>query len=278
MKKKLFLYCTIALLWSIFSFASYARVDMLQVRSEAMDKNVPVVAVLPDNYETTVLKKYPVVYLLHGYGNMPDQWITVTKPNLEELATRLQMIFVCPHGNNSWYWDSPVDPTFRYETFVSKELIHDIDHRYRTIDNRNGRAVTGYSMGGHGALWLAINHQDVFGAAGSMSGGVDIRPFPDNWEMKARLGEYAENKARWDAYTVINKLDALQSGSLALIIDCGYDDFFLQVNRNLHDEMLKRKIDHDFILRPGAHTHEYWNNSIDFQLLFFSKFFNKNKK
>ena len=74
----------------------------------------------------------------------------------------------------SWYWNSPVDPKSQYETFISDELIKAIDSKYKTIKNRTGRAITGLSMGGHGALYLAIKHQDVFGAAGSMSGGVDI--------------------------------------------------------------------------------------------------------
>lgn len=59
-----------------------------------------------------------------------------------------------------------------------------------------------------------------------MSGGLDIRPFPDSWNMKARLGEYASNKEVWDNHTVINQLDRLKDGSLAIIIDCGADDFF----------------------------------------------------
>ena len=80
-------------------------------------------------------------------------------------------------------------------------------------------------MGGHGALYLAIKHQDVFGAAGVMSGGVDIRPFPDNWDMAKRLGAYSEQPERWEKNTVINMLYLLRPGSLSLIIDCGQKIF-----------------------------------------------------
>ena len=135
----------------------------------------------------------------------------------------------------------------------------------------------GLSMGGHGGMWLSIRHQDIFGGGGSMSGGLDIRPFPDSWNMKARLGEYASNKEVWDNHTVINQLDRLKDGSLAIIIDCGADDFFLQVNKAAHEALLKRGIGHDFIIRPGAHNPRYWNNAIDYQVLFFKKFFNKSK-
>ena len=108
-----------------------------------------------------------------------------------------------------------------------------------------------------------------------MSGGVDIRPFPDSWEMKDQLGEYKENVAVWDAHTVVNQLDKLSDGDLALIIDCGEDDFFLKVNQDLHCRLLEKKIGHDFITRPGAHTGQYWNNSIDYHILFFDKYFHR---
>ncbi len=130
-------------------------------------------------------------------------------------------------------------------------------------------------MGGHGAMWNAIRHKDVFGAAGTTSGGMDIRPFPQNWEMAKQLGEFAANKKVWDEYTVINQIDKIENGDLAIIIDCGEADFFLNVNKDLHNRLLARKINHDFVTRPGGHTGKYWNNSIDYQILFFDKFFKK---
>ena len=104
---------------------------------------------------------------------------------------------------------------------------------------------------------------------------MDIRPFPQNWKMSKQLGEFAANKASWDAHTVVNQLDKIENGDLALIIDCGEADFFLEVNKDLHNRLLARKIDHDFITRPGGHTGTYWNNSIDYHVLFFDKFFKK---
>ena len=130
-------------------------------------------------------------------------------------------------------------------------------------------------MGGHGALWLAIRHKDVFGAGGSTSGGVDIRPFPKNWEMSKQLGEYETDSALWDQHTVITQIDKITDGDLALIIDCGEKDFFLEGNKALHKVLLEKNISHDFITRPGAHNGQYWNNSIDYQILFFDKFFKK---
>ncbi len=183
------------------------------------------------------------------------------------------MIIVCPDGQNSWYWDSPVDPSMRFETFVSKELVQFMDQKYKTIPSPAGRAVTGLSMGGHGGLWLGIRHQDVFGACGSMSGGVDIRPFPDNWDMKKRLGLYAEQPENWEKYTVINQLHRIQPGKLQMLIDVGTGDFFYGVNKALHEKLLYLNIPHDYTERPGVHNGAYWKNAIDYQLLYFSKFF-----
>lgn len=256
--------------------AQAAVVDTVMVKSRAMNKEIKVVFVVPDAAAQGSMN-CPAVYLLHGFGGDARAWLRL-KPELVQEADRLGMIFVCPDGQKSWYWDSPLNKDVRFETFVSKELITYTDRNYPTVARKQARAVTGLSMGGHGALWLSFRHKDVFGAAGSMSGGVDIRPFPNNWEMKAQLGEEKDNQARWDAYTVINQVDKIANGDLALTIDCGVDDFFYDVNVALHNKLLEKKIDHDFTTRPGAHTGEYWNNSIDYHLLFFKKYFAGEKK
>ncbi|WP_302457916.1 alpha/beta hydrolase family protein [Mediterranea massiliensis] len=253
-----------------------AQVDTVMVESRAMNKGVKVVYVVPDKALGGRAQACPVIYLLHGYGGEAKSWITI-KPELPRIADEKGIIFVCPDGKNSWYWDSPLNPAYRYETFVSSELIEYTDRHYRTVASRQGRAITGLSMGGHGALWNAFRHKDVFGAAGSTSGGVDIRPFPQNWEMSRQLGEFAANKKRWDEHTVINQIDKIQNGDLAIIFDCGESDFFLEVNKDLHKRLLGRGIDHDFITRPGVHNSAYWNNSIDYQILFFEKFFSNHK-
>ena len=255
-------------------------VDTVEVRSKKMNRDIPCVVITPDRM--TGGFRCPVLYLLHGYSakgyrDSHKVWVDNIKTELPRIADRYGMIIVCPNGENSWYWDSPKDKNSRFETFISKELIKYVDDHYYTVADRDGRAITGSSMGGHGALWLAIRHQDVFGAAGSMSGGVDIRSFPDKWNIHSLLGDRAKNKKVWDKHMVISQLNKLKNGNLALIIDCGCDDFFLSVNSDLHRRLLEQKIDHDYIIRPGGHTWSYWNNSIDYQILFFSNFFCKNR-
>ena len=173
-------------------------------------------------------------------------------------------------GYDSWYFDSKVTPEYQYETFVTKELIEYVDTNFKTIRKREGRAVTGLSMGGHGALFLAFRHQDVYGSAGSMSGGVDIRPFPEKWGISKRLGTIEENPQAWEENTVINLTHLLKPDSLNLIIDCGTGDFFYEVNCNLHKKLLDQGIPHDFISRPGVHNWPYWSNSIKYQIVFFN--------
>jgi len=269
-------YIVLVLPTFIFAQAIHAAVvDTVNTTSASMKKTIKAVVILPDDYGGA--QALPVVYLLHGYSGNYADWIMKAK-GFEKAADLYQVIIVCPDGNNSWYWDSPVDSNFRYETYVSKELVSWIDSKYKTIKNRKGRAITGLSMGGHGALFLALKHQDVFGAAGSMSGGVDIRPFPNNWDMALRLGKYADHPQNWEQNTVINMLNLLQPNSLALIIDCGTEDFFFKVNENLHEQLLYRNIPHDYITRPGAHNWNYWINAIQFQLLFMSNYFKSQTK
>lgn len=260
------------------SFVSAASVDTLSVRSASMKKEIRVIVIAPDGAKTKTAAKtaYPVLYLLHGYSGDAGNWPSL-KPELRQMVERDSIVVVCPDGKNSWYWDSPNDPSVRYETFMSKELPDYIDAHYRTRADRSGRAISGLSMGGHGAMWTALRHKDRFGAAGSTSGGLDIRPFPDNWEMKTALGEKAANPERWETHTAINQIDSIANGDLALIFDCGFDDFFLQVNQEFHNKLMERKIDHDFIVRPGGHNVPYWNNAIDYQWLFFKKFFDRAK-
>ncbi|MGL5937381.1 MAG: alpha/beta hydrolase [Phocaeicola sp.] len=249
-----------------------AKVDTLQVHSLSMNREVTVLTITPN--KALQGEKCPVIYLLHGYGGDAFTWLGMKK-NLPEIADKEGIIFVCPDGENSWYWDSPLCPNSRYETFISSELLSYIDKKLPTIADRRGRAITGLSMGGHGGLWLSFRHTNLFGAAGSTSGGVDIRPFPTSWGMDKLLGKFEESSLAWESHTVINQVDQLHRGELALIIDCGLDDFFLDVNKALHKKLVEKGISHDFILRPGGHNSKYWRNSIDYQILFFKKFFAK---
>lgn len=269
MKKKSLLVVLSLLVCSISVWS--ATIDTVAVHSSAMNRNVKAVVIVPD--VATDQSTYPVLYLLHGHGGDHQNWLKRV-PQIATLADTHGIMIVCPDGTkDSWYWDSPMDSTSQYETFMTAELIPYIDEHYSTIKSNKGRAITGLSMGGHGALFLAFRHQNLFGACGSMSGGVDIRPFPNNWGMANKLGKQAENPERWLAHTVMGQLHLLTPNALSIIIDCGTGDFFYPMNKKLHEELLYRQIPHDFISRPGTHNWNYWANSIVYQMVFFNTFF-----
>lgn len=268
----------IAIVWvALWAMAWAGQTLDVVAPSAAMRKEVHNLIMLPDAYDGE--RRFPVIYLLHGHDMKYTDWLRVQR-DLPRLADLYGVILVCPDAANSWYWDSPVNPAMRYETYVAGELPEFIKTHYKTIDARWARAVTGLSMGGHGALWLAIRHQDVYGACGSMSGAVDIRPYPNKWNIEDSLGKYEDNPQRWAEHTVMTLLDKIVPGpltmkSLPMIIDCGRDDIFCEINENLHRELLRRKIPHDYISRPGIHNGRYWRNAVLYQLLFFSEHFKR---
>lgn len=254
-----------------------AKVDTVVTYSPSMKKEIKAVVVTPDNYKKS--KKYPVVYLLHGYSGNYASWMQINEAFIKSTADTQEVIIVSPDGGyGSWYLDSPVDEQWKYETYIVREFIPWIDEQYSTIASPKGRGITGLSMGGHGALYLAFRHQDIFGVAGSMSGGVDIRPFPNNWDLSKRLGTYALYPDNWEKYSVINLTHLLTPNSLQIMIDCGTGDFFYQINCQLHQKLLDRNIPHDFISRPGKHNGEYWKNAVQYQLLFMVNFFEANAR
>lgn len=248
--------------------------DTIEVKSDKMNRNIKCTVIVPEQYFDLDLQdeQYPVLYLLHGAWGSYRDW--PTKANLDDLASDYSVIIVCPDGQDSWYLDSPIDPSFQFETFISKELVRHIDMNYRTLRSPGYRAITGLSMGGHGALWVGLQHPEVFGSCGSMSGGVDITKFPNKWKIDQRLGKYEDNKQAWADHAVINIVDKIKPGQ-NIIIDDGSEDFFYEVNLNLHKALLDRKIKHDFTIRPGGHTWDYWVNSLDYHMLFFAKAFDR---
>lgn len=255
--------------------------DTIEVMSQAMGRNIKNVVVMPQQYFDDVEdNKYPVLYLLHGADGCYNDWSR--KADLHRLADQYNVIIVCPDGQDSWYFDSPIDPKMQFETYVSKELVSYIDSHYRTIANRYMRAITGLSMGGHGALFLAFRHPDVFWSCGSMSGNMDITQFTDRWHIRARLGNYEDNPQRWHDHAVINQLDKVKNCSLKpaqnILIDDGLNDIFIKNNIAIHDKMVEMGIDHDFTVRPGRHSWTYWVNSLDYHMMFFDKAFDRGRE
>jgi len=253
---------------------SAARIDTLAIPRPAMGDSSTALVLLPEGYNSSA-DSFPVVYLLHGYSGDAESWLT-QMPALCDWASLFGQIIVMPDGAyNSWYIDSPVKTEQKMATHIGLELPAIIDLQYRSIPDKSGRAITGLSMGGHGAMYLAARFPEQFGAVSSMSGGLDLRPFPNNWELRDILGSPLASAKNWEDYSVINRLEAYAGQEMPILIDCGLDDFFFEVNEATHEQLLELGIPHDYVLRPGGHTWDYWRKVAPQHLLFFDQFFNR---
>lgn len=252
-------------------------INVEHIPSQVMNKSHKAMVFLPDNYYVSK-DSFPVVYLLHGYSGHFDDW-NRHEPKLQKYAEQYKLIIVTPEGEfDRWYINSPVDTSSKYETYIGKEVPDWIDKHYKTKKNKKFRAITGLSMGGHGALTIAADYPDRFGAAGSMSGALDLRPFSTKWNLKDILGNIDIKPSVWFLYSFYGKIFQLdKTDHPEIIIDCGEDDLFFDVNISVHNLLIDKGINHEFKFRPGGHTWEYWVQSLPVHLQFFGDYFYKQK-
>lgn len=274
------------MLKSLSSFA--ATVDSIDVPSAAMNKTYKAAVVLPASYAKSKAA-YPVLYLLHGGGGHFRDWLTSTpdKNLVKDLADQYNMIIVMPEGETfGWYLNSPIDKGNQFETYITKEVISKIDKDYRTVKNKNGRVISGLSMGGHGALCLSSRNPELFCAAGSMSGAVDLNmrtwrippDFANDVKMRFEkiLGKDTTISTLYADNSVVNMAEKMKTNGLKLIIDCGVDDFLLEANRELHHRLVYNRTPHDYTEHPGGHTWDYWENALPYHVMFFQKVLKEN--
>lgn len=267
---------------------SQAKVDTIEVFSTAMNKSLKAAVTLPTGYESSK-ESYPVLYLLHGGSGAFSDWHKkVTEPGLvNRLADQYDLIIVTPGvGPASYYFDSPLMDSVRYETYMTKELIPFIDSNYKTLAQKESRAITGLSMGGHGSIYLSAKHPELFVAAGSMSGvmNIDTRMWkvPEGFstlrtsQQKEMLGEINYDAPNFNPFTAVSYTNQMKENGIALIIDCGVDDFLIATNRQMHQLLLENETPHDYTERPGAHTWEYWTEALPFHLLYIDKYLKRN--
>lgn len=283
MKKLLFL----LFLLPTFSF-SQAKVDTIEVFSKAMDKTLKAAVTVPSGYDNSQ-ESYPVLYLLHGGSGAFSDWHQkVTEPGLvNRLADQYDLIIVTPGvGPSSYYFDSPLMDSVQYETYMITELIPFIDSNYKTLAQKESRAITGLSMGGHGSIYLSAKHPELFVAAGSMSGvmNIDTRMWkvPEGFstlrtsQQKEMLGDINYDAPNFNPFTAVAYTDKMKENGIALIIDCGVDDFLIATNRQMHQLLLENETPHDYTERPGAHTWVYWTEALPFHLLYIDKYLKRN--
>jgi len=243
----------------------------IQFKSDLIGKVLPYDALLPPGYFKSN-RRYPVLYLLHGLFGRHDDWITRT--NLAEYAASYDLIIVTPEAHDSWYIDSATLAVDKYESYFIRELIPDVDARYRTIKDRRARGVAGLSMGGYGALKYGLKYRDYFAFAGSLSGALDPANRSEEhpgfaWDilrpsLTAAFGP-PNSRARQvnDIHQIARNLTAADISSLPyLYLDCGLEDGFLGTNRELAEILLAKKIAHQYRQLPGGHNWEYWDRQV----------------
>ena len=245
------------------------------IPSKKMNKSHKALVFLPEDYQKNT-KHYPVVYLLHGYSGNYLNWYK-REPRLKEYATQYNMIIVTPEGNyDSWYIDSPIDKTSQYESYIGLEVPRWIDTHFRTRSSFRQRAISGLSMGGNGALCIATDYPGIFGAASGISSPVDLRKYPDKWNLKKIIGDIYKYPMYWFKSSFAGKALMIQKNyRQAFLLDCGVDDTFYEDNEKMHKQLLSFGIKHDFFIRPGGHSWDYWRNALPYHLLFFKNFFEK---
>jgi S-formylglutathione hydrolase FrmB len=196
----------------------------------------------------------------------------LSRTNIADYASNFSIIIVMPEGNDGWYTDSATVPTDKYESYILKELLPDVDNRYRTIQARYGRAIAGLSMGGYGAIKFALKAPQTFAFAASMSGAFGVTRFsekdiPANWQDSVKLfGPVgSETRKANDLFDLIQNLPAARLPFLPYFyFDCGTEDSTLifPYNRELSALMYEKKIPHEFRELPGDHSWAYWDRQI----------------
>jgi S-formylglutathione hydrolase FrmB len=289
--KKLFTLLLTAL--SVTAFAQQGILkESLKVKSATLGKEVEYSIYLPSDYETSS-RRYPVLYLLHGYTDDETGWTQFGEANLIADKTIASgeappMIIVMPDAGVSWYVNS-ADGTVKYEDFFIKELIPHVDATYRTRSAKEFRAVAGLSMGGHGSLIMAMKHPDLFAAAAPLSAGVltesEIVDMPDeNWNrvFGPPYGKDLKGKDRLTAHLqqnwilkIVENATADDLKKVRYYIDCGDKDFLIKGNMALHAALIDKKVPHEFRVRGGAHDWTYWRTALPEVLKFVGESFHR---
>ena len=248
---------------------------------------------LPADYETAGDKRYPVLYLLHGLTGNYTNWAGM---GAGHAAMGLDLIVVMPDGGNSWYvnWAESEDGQKNaWDDMITQDLIKHVDATYRTIATREGRAITGLSMGGYGGLTLGLRHPDLFCAIGSHSGalafargiGNRLRSGQDLPQRKNQGSDKPNPRIEIDGFqsqadrTPKGKLflkaedaDAADPFKLVLAVpkdklphiylDCGTEDRLISASRDFAKLLMENDIPFTYGESVGAHNGPYWTREI----------------
>jgi putative tributyrin esterase len=238
--------------------------------SASLQRDMKYRIVLPAGYDGSA-QRYPVLYLLHGLTGSYVDWESRT--HLDTDAAALPLIIVMPDADDSWYTNSAANPQDRFEDYIAKDLVAEVDKTYRTIQTRHARAIGGLSMGGYGAMKLALKYPQLFIFAASFSGALDAAnpqfkiPFGDkfNQQLLAIYGP-PDNPARAqnNVYELARKANPAALPYLWIV--CGTEDGLLAPNHEFVNLLDERKIAHYYAESAGGHSWQYWDEQLPLML------------
>ncbi|MCB8994132.1 MAG: esterase family protein [Bacteroidales bacterium] len=269
--------------------------ESLSFYSNILKQDVRYSICLPPDYFKSG-KSYPVVYLLHGLGDDESSWLEYgnicrVSSSFIKKGEIVPMIFVVPQGFRTYY-SNDVAGKFLYQDMFIHELIPYIDSVYRTVPDKQHRATMGYSMGGFGALMLPLKYPEVFSVCVPLSISVrtdaqymleDAEGWDKQWgSILGGVGKKGEDRIT-DFYKanspfhIIENCDIDNYKDLKIYIDNGDDEYNLcRSNEELHILMREKSFPHEFRVRNGGHTFEYWRSALPNGLHFISDAFEGN--
>jgi enterochelin esterase-like enzyme len=230
--------------------------------SKSMGHDVGYCIYLPPGYSQSATLRYPVIYSLHGAGGDETRGLLAAEVLHEGIQLKRwpEMILVFPNGGKTTLYKDSYDGKSMAETTVVKELIPHIDATYRTIADRHGRCIEGFSMGGRGSTRLALKYPDLFCSLFNQAGNVyhvsELFDAPPNEDYRVYLGPDKQRYLDNDPYLLLSKnLDRIK-GKLRIQIFCGtLDDGHLPSIRDFHAALLKAGVDHTYFEIEGL-AHE----------------------
>ncbi|MGF1571777.1 MAG: alpha/beta hydrolase-fold protein [Sumerlaeia bacterium] len=252
------LFILVSTLFATLAPAESERLRTVKHFSQSLNKRVSFGIYVPEIHSAEDL--FPVVYVLHGFGNSHRTAIDILKADLS--AERLQLIVVFAEGEESWFVNNATNPEKQYESYIINNLIPEVDQLFPTVAKAEARGICGWSMGGNGALMLAARNPGIFGTVSSMSGIFDLSQHQDQWGIAESLGaELAEDPELWKAHSAYYLADSLIQQNINLLIDVGIEDVFTKSvdhNRALHGYLHSKNADHIYRELPGNHNQDLW--------------------
>jgi S-formylglutathione hydrolase FrmB len=259
--------------------SAQSRIDCSALNSRILKQVVRYCVYLPAGYDASAsqrpLRRYPVLYFLHGLGdNEQTLFNSGGWTLLDDLRSHHKMgdfLIVAPEGRRSFYINS-ADGSVRYSDFFLQEFLPYIERSYRIRPGRTGRAIGGVSMGGYGALRFAFAHPELFSAVSAQSAAL-ITESPQELDAATRAGAplggvlgavfgTPVQGAHWNDNNpfLLAKKNAAGLRRLAIYFNCGQDDNYgFEKGAAVLDDLLQKEgVQHEYRPYPGDHTLPYF--------------------